>query len=55
MPIFPKNANAMVFELAGKTVHAKHVMIPVRPFVGISEDNAEEIVELVTDHFMVLP
>lgn len=47
--ISPKNARALVFQLGGRTVRAKKVTIPARPFVGLSADNAEEIEELVTD------
>lgn len=54
MVIVPKSAKALVFQLGGKTVHAKSVTIPARPFVGISDDNAREIVDVVTDHFGVL-
>lgn len=47
--IVPKNAKALVFQSGGATYTAKKVTIPARPFVGISDDNASEMLELVTD------
>ncbi len=44
-----KNAKALRFMIGGKKAFAKSVTIPARPFVGLSEDNATEILELVTD------
>lgn len=52
--IVPKNGKALVFKLGGKTIVAKNVTIPARPFVGLSDDNIEEIIGIVTDHFGVL-
>ncbi len=52
--IVPKNADALVFELAGKVVHARKVTVPARPFVGLSDENVREIIDVVTDHFGVL-
>lgn len=46
--IKPVNAKALRFSIGGKHVSAKQVTIPERPFVGISDDNAEEIRDLVT-------
>lgn len=54
MVIVPKQAKALVFQLGGKTVAAKSVTIPARPFVGLSAENEQEIVELVTDMFGAL-
>lgn len=54
MTIVPKEAEKLIFKVGGKTVAAKEVTIPARPFVGISAENEREIVELVTDHFGVL-
>lgn len=54
MVIVPKNADAMVFELGGKLVHARKVDVPARPFVGLSDANVREIIDVVTDHFGVL-
>lgn len=47
--IVPKGAEALAFSIGGKSVFAKKVTIPPRPFVGLSDDNAEEQLELVTD------
>lgn len=52
--IKPKDHPALVFSIGGKTVFAKEVTIPARPFVGISDANAEEIIDTVTDYFGVL-
>lgn len=56
MTIKPKNAKhlavpAAAFGASGGVRFAKQVTIPARPFVGLSSDNAEEIVDLVTDYF----
>jgi phage gpG-like protein len=48
--IKPKNAKILSFMVGGKRVAAKEVYIPVRPFVGVSAEDAEEIKELVTDY-----
>lgn len=53
--IIPKEKNALSFKIGGRYVTAKKVTIPARPFVGISSENEREIVELVTDHFGLLP
>jgi len=54
MTIVPKNAKALVFSIGGKTIHAKKVTIPARPFLGLSEDNRQEIIDVVTDVFGAL-
>lgn len=54
MVIVPKAAEALAFQLGGTFIRAKKVEIPARPFVGISDDNAREIVDVVTDHFGAL-
>lgn len=41
--ITPKNAKALVFQLGGRTVKAKKVTIPARPFLGISAEDRQEI------------
>jgi phage gpG-like protein len=51
MTIVPKNAKQLSFMLGGKLVHAKKVTIPARPFIGLSAENGEEILRLVTDVF----
>ena len=53
--IVPKDAKALFFSIGGKPVTAKKVTIPARPFIGISSENEREIIELVTDHFGLLP
>lgn len=55
MTIVPKDAKALFFSVGGKPVTAKKVTIPARPFLGISSENEREIIELVTDHFGLLP
>ncbi|WP_319775495.1 phage virion morphogenesis protein [Breoghania sp.] len=50
MTIVPKAAGKLAFKVAGNFVMADEVTIPARPFVGISEDNQSEIVDLVTDY-----
>jgi phage gpG-like protein len=56
MTIVPKNGEALVFTLGGnrQTIHAKKVTIPPRPFVGLSDDNIKEIIDVVTEHFGVM-
>lgn len=55
MTIVPKEAKALFFSVGGKAITAQKVTIPARPFVGISSENEREIVELVTDHFGLMP
>ncbi len=52
--IEPKSANLLAFEIGGLPVFAKKVVIPPRPFVGISAENAVEIEDLITDYLGVL-
>lgn len=47
--IRPKDADKLVFRLKGKTVFAKQVVIPARPFVGISSENETELEDTVTN------
>jgi phage gpG-like protein len=49
--IVPKNAKQLSFMLGGRRVNAKKVTIPPRPFIGLSEDNARQLLQTVTDHF----
>lgn len=55
MTIKPRNGAALKwwYQQGGfvNFAMAKEVTIPARPFVGLSSDNADEIVELVTDFF----
>ena len=48
--ITPKTAAALQFKIGGRTVHAKKVTIPARPFVGLSTENRAELDDLVSDH-----
>jgi phage gpG-like protein len=41
--IRPKNARALHFELGGKSVFAKQVTIPARPYLGVSAPNAADL------------
>lgn len=48
--IVPKTAKALAVPIPGGGVRlASKVTIPARPFVGLSDENAEEHLELVTD------
>lgn len=49
--IVPKSADALAFQIGGRWVHAQRAVIPARPFVGLSSENAKEIEELATDWF----
>lgn len=51
MTIVPKNGKALAFTLGGDSVFAKSVTIPARPFVGLSDDNRQEILDVVSDHW----
>lgn len=58
MRITPRNAKllavpAAAFGAGGGVRFAKAVTIPARPFVGLSSDNRDEIVDVVTDYFGV--
>ena len=55
MTIVPKNGKTLVFSIGGKVVHAQKVVMPARPFVGISDDNASEILDIVTDYLGIGP
>lgn len=54
MVIKPKAAKALHFTVGGKEITAKQVTIPARPFVGLSDDNREEISDIVSDWFRSL-
>jgi phage gpG-like protein len=49
MTIVPREAEKLAFTIAGRFVLVDEVTIPARPFVGISDDNREEILEVITD------
>ena len=52
--IVPKSAAALVFSMGGETVRVKSVTVPARPFLGISSEDRERIVEFADDFFAVL-
>lgn len=52
--ITAKTAAALQFRVGDRSVHAKSVTIPARPFVGLSAENRAELDELITDHFAQL-
>lgn len=45
--IKPKDANRLVFRVGNHVIFAKEVTIPARPFMGVSSDNEQELVEAV--------
>lgn len=49
--IEPKTAKALRFVGPNGAVFARRVVIPARPFIGISDDNWAEIEDRVTDFF----
>ncbi len=49
--IKPKNGAALVFSMGGRTIHAKSVAVPARPFLGISKQDEAEILAIVEDFF----
>lgn len=49
--IVPKNAEALAIPTPDGTVFARKAVIPARPFVGLSEANRAEMLELVSDVF----
>ena len=48
--IVPKNGDRLAFHVGGKFVRPTKSVIPARPFVGISDDNAGELRDLVSDY-----
>lgn len=52
--ITANTAAALSFRVGDRSVHAKSVTIPARPFVGLSAENRAELDELITDHFAQL-
>ncbi|RYB02072.1 phage morphogenesis protein [Lichenibacterium ramalinae] len=49
--ITPKNAGALRFKVGNRTAHANSVTIPARPFIGLSQENHDELQNLLTDYF----
>lgn len=50
MEIKAKNAKCLRFQAGGRWVKKKKVTIPARPFLGISDDDMEEIDGTIIDH-----
>ena len=44
-----KDAKALAFMIGNEQVFAQSVTIPARPFLGLSADNAEELIEATED------
>jgi len=44
-----KDAERLAFTVGGMFVRPKKVTIPARPFVGLSDSNKQEMIDLVTD------
>lgn len=45
--IVPKQARRLAFRLGGRLVFARRVVLPARPFLGISAGNAEDLLDAV--------
>lgn len=45
--ITPKQAKRLVFRVGNRTIFARKVTIPARPYLGISSENAEDILDAV--------
>ena len=41
--ITPKNASVLAFNVGGKSLFSMYVVIPPRPYLGVSEDNRQEL------------
>lgn len=48
--IVPKNAKVLFFKIGGDEVVAQRVLMPARPFLGLSLIDREEIVAIIADH-----
>jgi len=48
--IKPKKGKRLKFRLGRISVFARSVTIPARPFLGVSQEDREEIVEIFRDH-----
>jgi phage virion morphogenesis protein len=49
MTIVPREAKKLAFAHAGGYAVVDEVTIPARPFVGLSDENRAELIEVVTD------
>lgn len=47
--IRPRTADALVFRMGGRLIHAKKVTIPARPYLGVSSDDQMAVLDLVED------
>ncbi|HUN10661.1 MAG TPA: phage virion morphogenesis protein [Rhabdaerophilum sp.] len=45
--ITPKKAKRLVFRMGNKTIFARKVTIPARPYLGLSAENAEDVIDQV--------
>lgn len=45
--IVPKKAKRLVFRMGNKTIFARKVTIPARTFLGLSAENAEDVIDQV--------
>lgn len=48
--IVPKKAKRLVFRIGNRQVFAKKVTIPARPFIGLSDENKEDILDNVASY-----
>ncbi|MEO1986607.1 MAG: phage virion morphogenesis protein [Martelella sp.] len=46
-----KDAPALVFSMGGKTIKVKSVTMPKRQFLGLSEKDRADILDIIEDHF----
>ncbi|MEX2450913.1 MAG: phage virion morphogenesis protein [Rhodospirillales bacterium] len=49
--IEPKNADRLAFRIGSQLIFAKRVEIPARPFLGLSNDDENEISRIAADYF----
>lgn len=45
--ITPKKAKRLVFRMGNRTIFARKVKIPARPYLGLSAENAEDVIDQV--------
>jgi phage virion morphogenesis protein len=50
--IRPRSGEFLVFKLGGKTVLARKVTIPARPYLGLSPQDKAELLDIVEDHIV---
>lgn len=48
--IVPKSGDFLVFRINGRLVHARKVVLPARPIIGISASDRTMMKEIVDDH-----